>query len=489
VLVAALAGLVLAVLTVRLASGAPARRPTLTLLRRVPARALRSAGLAEGIAVAGAAASLVAAAADPAGRLALLAPALLALVAGIVTARLLQLWSRIRVVRHANRGAITGMLAHAQLSRRPAARRAMLVVTVAVALVSFAGAAWDVAAQARTDAAIDTVGAPRVLRVAAADPAALASAVRVAAGDQAMPVVRVTERYDAGTVEVLAVDAERLASVARWRDHSSSEVDGLATSLRASGEVPVIVAGRTPADDEAATAFSFPGLGEGSQRYRVVGHVAALPRALGRALLVDLGTAVAAAQRASGLSDNSRLRYEVWAGDGAPADLGARLANAGVAVIDEDSVAAEEAHLAAGAPALGLRLALLAGAVAVALAVGAVLLTAYLGARIRRYEFAALRATGVRARTLRRAVAREYVHLLVVPGLAGLAVGLAGAVLLLPGIPLVTAGVTGAVVMPGRPLALAGAVGLTVLGLGLAVVAVLRLVGGATPERLREGSA
>jgi hypothetical protein len=266
-------------------------------------------------------------------------------------------------------------------------------------------------------------------------------------------------------------------------------VDGLATSLRASGEVPVIVAGRTPADDEAATAFSFPGLGEGSQRYRVVGHVAALPRALGRALLVDLGTAVAAAQRASGLSDNSRLRYEVWAGDGAPADLGARLANAGVAVIDEDSVAAEEAHLAAGAPALGLRLALLAGAVAVALAVGAVLLTAYLGARIRRYEFAALRATGVRARTLRRAVAREYVHLLVVPGLAGLAVGLAGAVLLLPGIPLVTAGVTGAVVMPGRPLALVGAVVLTVLGLGLAVVAVLRLVGGATPERLREGSA
>jgi hypothetical protein len=77
----------------------------------------------------------------------------------------------------------------------------------------------------------------------------------------------------------------------------------------------------------------------------------------------------------------------------------------------------------------------------------------------------------------------------VVPGLAGLAVGLAGATLLLPGIPLVTAGVTGAVVMPGRPLALGGAVLLTVLGLGLAVVAVLRLVGGATPERLREGSA
>ena len=371
------------------------------------------------------------------------------------------------------------MLAHAQLSRRPAARRAMLVVTVAVALVSFAGAAWDVAAQARTDAAIDTVGAPRVLRVAAADPAALASAVRVAAGDQAMPVVRVTERYDAGTVEVLAVDAERLASVARWRDHSSSEVDGLATSLRASGEVPVIVAGRTPADDEAASEFAFPGLGEGSQRYRVVGHVAALPRALGRALLVDLGTAVAAAQRASGLSDNSRLRYEVWAGDGAPADLGARLANAGVAVIDEDSVAAEEARLAAGAPALGLRLALLAGAVAVALAVGAVLLTAYLGARIRRYEFAALRATGVRARTLRRAVAPRVRAPARRAG-AGRARGRAG-----------RGGAAAARAYrsspPASPVPSSCPVGrwpfwapsfVTGLGLALAVVAVLRLVGG-----------
>jgi hypothetical protein len=99
----------------------------------------------------------------------------------------------------------------------------------------------------------------------------------------------------------------------------------------------------------------------------VVGHVAALPRAWGGRCWSTSAPAVAAAQRASGLSDNSRLRYEVWAGDGAPADLGARLANAGVAVIDEDSVAAEEAHLAAGAPALGLRLALLAGAVAVAL--------------------------------------------------------------------------------------------------------------------------
>ena len=50
---------------------------------------------------------------------------------------------------------------------------------------------------------------------------------------------------------------------------------------------------------------------------------------------------VAAAGRASGLSDNTRLRYEVWAGDTAPADLELRLANAGVTTIEAESIPIE----------------------------------------------------------------------------------------------------------------------------------------------------
>jgi FtsX-like permease family protein len=479
---AALAALVFMLVVVGVAGGRPSRRPTLTLLRRVPIRAPRAAGWVELVLVALAAASLVAAFADRTGPLALLAPALLALVVGVGLARLLEVWSRLRVGRSVHKGRIGRALAHAQLSRRPGGRRVMVVVTVAVALVSFGAAAWDVAAQARTDAAIATVGAPRVLRVAAADPGTLIEAVATAAGATAMPVVRATERYDAGPVELLAVDAARFPAIA-----VGSTVD--TAGLKGSGDLPVVVAGPTPADDPDATTFSFPGLGEGAQRYRVAAHVATLPRATGRALLMDLGTAIAAAGRASGLSDNTRLRYEVWAGPDAPPDLATRLAGAGVATIAEESIPAETARLGGGAPALALRLALVAGGVAVLLAVAAVLLTTYLGARTRRYELAALRVAGVPRGLLRRAVLREYVQVLFLPGLAGLLVGVGGAFLMLPGTPLVTAGVpTVDIPVPSEVDALVGVAVATVVGLALAVLAGLRLVSGATPERLRDGA-
>jgi putative ABC transport system permease protein len=293
----------------------------------------------------------------------------------------------------------------------------------------------------------------------------------------------VTERYDAGTVELLAVDAARFDAIA-----VPSDVDS--AGLAAVGpEIPVVVAGATPADDPDASTFSFPGLGEGAQRYRVVSHVDAVPRAAGRALLVDLDTAVAAAEQGSGLSDNTRLRYEVWASEAAPPDLADRLANAGVATIAIESIPAEQARLAAGAPALGLRLALVAGAVAVLLAVGAVLLTAYLGARTRRYEFAALRVTGVRRSRLRRALLREYVHVLLGPGLVGLLVGLGSAALMLPGAPLVTAGVpTVDIPLPSTVDALLVVIGATAIGLLLAVLVVARLVSGRPADQLREGA-
>ena len=119
---------------------------------------------------------------------------------------------------------------------------------------------------------------------------------------------------------------------------------------------------------------------------------------------------------------------------------------------------------------------------------GAVLLTAYIGSGTRRYELAALRMTGVRARTLRWALLREYLVLIGLPLVIGLVAGVAGAALMLPGIPLVTVGVaTGTVhYSPGIGV-LPIAVGVTVVGLVFAIVVVLRLVRGATPDRLREG--
>jgi hypothetical protein len=125
----------------------------------------------------------------------------------------------------------------------------------------------------------------------------------------------------------------------------------------------------------------------------------------------------------------------------------------------------------------------------VLLAVTAVLLTAYIGASARRYELAALRATGVRPAVLRRGLLREYAHLLGLPFAVGLAVGVAGALLMLPGIPLVTVGTaTGDISYVPGVGALPVAVAATLIGFGFAVAAVLRQVRRATPDQLREGS-
>jgi hypothetical protein len=253
--------------------------------------------------------------------------------------------------------------------------------------------------------------------------------------------------------------------------------------------LPAAIAGATPADDPAARDFTFPALGDATQLFTVVDRAPTLPRAGARAVLFDLDYAVRAAQRGSTLSDNTRLRYEVWANAAAPPDLDRRLADAGVRVLDGQTIAGERDRLARAAPALGLVLYLLAGGAAMVLAVGAVLLTAYVGAHTRRYELAALRVSGVRPRLLRRGLVREYAHLLLAPVLAGLFAGLAGAALMLPGMPVVTVGAAlGDLTYQPGPGALPAALIATGVLLLLVMVAVLRLVNLARPERLREGS-
>ena len=633
--VAIAAGLAVAagLLAVRLGGGRILGRPVLALLRRVPERSRWRAGAMEAGVLALAAASLVAAVSDQTAPLAMLAPALLAVVAGIVTARLLGWWSRVRVRRHARRGRVPALLAHAQLSRRPLGQRIMLVVTVAVAMLSFAATAWDVAAQARRDVATDTIGADRVIQVGAAHPDALVAAVEATAADAAMPVVRATEPYAGGTVELVGVRSDRLAEVAVWRGRDREQLADLAARLRPAGAspltldsfvevtasagrlagqphlaavvvpagdpartvdlgalaggsrryraplptcsagcrlqglavtrggavsgslaavlsveriatgsgplsagfeadgrwrardsgaqvqlragtalgidvnaggagdvvveyvdtpatLPAALAGPTPADDGTAEEFTFPGLGETPERFAVVRRETALPRVGTRAVLFDLDYAVRAAQRTSTLSDNTRLRYEVWATAQAPADLASQLAARGVEILGEESIVAEQDRLARAAPALGLALYLIAGVAALALAIGAVLLTAYIGGQGRRYEMAALRVSGVRSWSLRRGLLREYAHLLGLPVLVGLAAGMAGAALMLPGIPLVTVGTSvGEVTYEPGLGALPVAVAATLVGLVIAVLAVQRLVTRATPDRLREGEA
>lgn len=563
--------LVVAVGAALLAGRATLRRGVLDLLRRVPARTRWHAGVAEGIVVALAAASLVAAIRDRAAPLAMLAPALLAVVAGIVAARSVRLWARFRAGRpgRASRRPVAGLLAAAQLSRAPGGQRVIAVTTVAVALLAFGVTAWDASAQARRGYAVDTVGAAQVYTVAAEHPAALLAAVRRASPEgSAMAVVRTRQQYGGRRVELLAVDTPRLAGVVEWRGTDAGAfvadlrprepvpvelagrvevtarvtglgdepvrisvlvaapgepprsvalgtlaagtgdyaarlpgwcVDGcrlLGLGLRRGGaagpftanvevrairtggdrvdlparlddlfmvadgddgndvvaeyadtvpELPAVLAGPAPAEDPDAGRFPFFGLAERPEPFTVVDRVARLPRAGGQGLMFDLEYAVHSAERSVALADSSGLGYEVWASPDAPPDLPRRLASEGVPVLDRVSIAATEDQLGRRAPALGLWLYLLAAFAALALALGVVAVSTRVGVEARLADLAALRACGVGSGTLRRALLRERAALVGVPLLSGVAVGLAAAALMLPGIPLVAAGETGSV--------------------------------------------
>jgi hypothetical protein len=635
VLSGAAAALAAAALAAALAARGTLRRGPLELLRRVPQRVRWRAGAVEAAVVALAAAALVVALGDPAAPLALLAPGLVAVVAGIAAARLATLLAglRLRRARGGSRARLPGQLAAAQLARRPSGRRVIAVATVAVALLSFAAIAWDVAAQARHDHAAQALGADRVYTVAAEHPAALVGAVQAADPDGfAMAVVRASQQYAGEQVELLAVDAPRLPQVMTWRGRDAAGLGRLAAALRpvepqplpvgdrievtarvsdlgeqpvrltalvsppgqppqsvplgtlaeetdqygarvpqcaagcrllgfglgrpgvagpftatvvlrgirSGGEllaarfdepaawhapagvqlspgaaltvsvgdpvgdpvddgstddvlleyrdgppaVPAVLAGGTPADDPAAQQFRFPGLSQRPEPFEVADRVDRLPRA-GRGLLLDLRYAVASAERSAALADQGGLRYEVWAGADAPADLPQRLAQQGVAVLETETIDGTVARLAGRAPALGIWLGLLAAAVALGLAVGVIALSSRVQLAARRYDLAALRVAGVPAALLRRALWREYAALLGWPLLFGTVVGVATAALLLPGMPLVEAGLTGelAGIRPAWRAVPAAAIA-TGIGLLLAALAAVRLP---AADRLAEG--
>lgn len=608
------------------ASRRTVRSGVLSLLRRVPHRTGWRAGVGEGVAAALAVAALLAAWNDRTSPLALLAAPLTAILAGILAGRLLSASSNVRMAIARSRGNVATMLASAQLARRPGRQRVVTVVTVALALLAFSAAAWDVAATARVADAETTLGAQRVYSVASADPQLLISAVRQAAPDgSAMPVLRHSERYADDTVEIIGVPAAQLPKVAIWPGHSESDLKTLAERLRPpapkeapisgdirvrvtttvlprpvrlaaivavqgvgprfitlgtlvrgthvySGQVPegrfaglalvrppgelsgasatldvldissngqslvplsdqaawtgsqrdsaggvqvtagnslkiavsaegnadalvsyldtparlpVALAGDAPDDNRDATDFQVLAYADEPQPFTVVERSKLLPRAGDHGLIVDLDYALKQADATSGVPDSTRFFAEVWANADAPADLDKRLAAAGVTVTQTQTIAKLEDQLGRRAPALAWRLYLLAGIVSALLALGLVLLVARLGARERRHELAALRVTGVSARTLRRGVRREHLALLGLPVVVGFAVGLGSAFLMLPDMPLVTVGVVATPDWTPTAGALAVAAAAGLFSLLLAVVVAVRLVRRAAPELLR----
>lgn len=126
---AAAAGFAVALVAAWLATRQTFGRGVLTLLRKVPQRATAKAWVVEAVVGTLAVVGLLASLQDQMSAVKLLAPAAFALLAGLIAGRLLRLWSGFRLAIARRRGNLTGILAAAQLARKPGAARVTIVLT------------------------------------------------------------------------------------------------------------------------------------------------------------------------------------------------------------------------------------------------------------------------------------------------------------------------------------------------------------------------
>jgi ABC-type antimicrobial peptide transport system permease subunit len=182
---------------------------------------------------------------------------------------------------------------------------------------------------------------------------------------------------------------------------------------------------------------------------------------------------------------------QVWLAPGALALIRPKLLAGGVRILSVSSIETASAQLQREGPALASALFLSDAAAAALLAAGAAILGLYASARRRRYEYAAMEASGVRRRTLRSALLIELAVVLGFGVLVGAATGLIAARFVLRSVPEFTS-------TPAEPalnyVAAAGPV-TSLLGVAAAllvlaaVMSSLALIRGVRADLLREGQA
>ncbi|MFL6077693.1 MAG: FtsX-like permease family protein [Mycobacteriales bacterium] len=181
--------------------------------------------------------------------LALLTPGLLAMGVAVVALRLLPFYAWLRIRRTRGSGQVAGFLASRQLGRRPGALRVVVLLTVAVALATFAVDAWRVAADNRENRASQETGAGQVLTVTGGSTRELLYTVRRLdpSGKHAMAASEYLPYSGPNdTGHVVAVDATRLAAVSAWhRNWSPSPAATLARKLHPVIRQPVVLRGDT----------------------------------------------------------------------------------------------------------------------------------------------------------------------------------------------------------------------------------------------------
>lgn len=208
--------LLLSVLAVYLAARPVLREPVNDLLRSVsPGRAGGSAVVDSVVVVLAALGAVGLATGALSGPGALATPTLLAIAVGVLAARLVPRLAALRARTAMRRGRVAAALAGHGIGRRPAARRVLVVTTVATAVAIFGANAVVVADENRLARAELEVGAPAVLSVdVATAPQLLAAADALEdEGMEAAPVATISPRA-ADAEATIAVDPDRLAEVA-----------------------------------------------------------------------------------------------------------------------------------------------------------------------------------------------------------------------------------------------------------------------------------
>lgn len=254
--------------------------------------------------------------------------------------------------------------------------------------------------------------------------------------------------------------------------------------------LPCLLAGPVAVDDQGsqdAAALSMHGIDGQSAQCQPAGNLAFLPRLGAGVLVTDLNLAIAASQPVLTNSTAS-----VWLGRDDPtaeAALVRALAAAGIPVLGRSTISHQRAGYDASPPAWAIRAALAAAVLAAVIAALMVVIAAFTSQRARSYDLAALRLVGLRAAVIRRAVLGEQLAAVLFAVIVGALVGLVGARLSLPAVPLFVD--PPAVPRPHYdtawlPVTVATAAVLVLLfGAGLVAAQVLgrRL----SPDRLREG--
>ena len=267
-----------------------------------------------------------------------------------------------------------------------------------------------------------------------------------------------------------------------WQFHSAKLDDSTLVSVDRPAALPIVLS--TGVALPGTSIVKASGLDGIPAIFKIASRVAALPSITAAGGIVDLRYAELAAD-----FNYPQVDEQVWLAAGAQPVIEKRLRAEGVQIESATSAAAEAAFLGRQGPGLGNILFLADAAAAVLLASGTAILGLYVSARRRRYEYAALEASGVARRALRRSLLIEIIVVSAFGSITGIAAGIAALAIAIRGVPefISNPGVPLDYHPPSQQLAIWLGISVALL-LAAACAAAIALIRGIRSEQLRETS-